>query len=311
MPRAAPIYVEILICGSMETLWERTQDPALHKRWDPRFTDIEYLPRPDPEQPQRFLYATRIGFGLRIEGRGESVGENLAQHGRTSSLRFWSDDPKSLIAEGSGYWKYVPTDDGIRFLTGYTYDTRFGIAGRALDLVFRPLIGWATAWGFDCLRLWIERGIEPETSIERSLTHAACRITLACAWLYQGIVPKLLFGDTSGELDTIRAAGMFAGSERTVLHVAGFVEVLVGLSLLIWWRARSLFLAVIALLVVLGASAAVVEPALLSRQFNPVTLNISMIALAAVGWRAARDLPSAGNCLRRPPKTANPQEKSR
>lgn len=151
MPRAAPIYVEILIRGGMETLWERTQKPDLHRRWDLRFTAIEYLPRPDPKQPQRFLYATRIGFGLRIEGCGESLGENLGPRGRTSSLRFWSDDRKSLIKEGSGYWKYVPTHDGIRFLTGYTYNTRFGLAGRALDLVFRPLIGWATAWGFDRL----------------------------------------------------------------------------------------------------------------------------------------------------------------
>lgn len=118
MRRIAPIYVEIRIRGNMDLLWERTQYPHLHRRWDLRFTEIEYLPRPDPAEPQRFLYTTRIGFGLRIEGRGESVGENLSDQSRTSSLRFWSDDSKSLITDGSGYWKYVPTDDGIRFFTG-------------------------------------------------------------------------------------------------------------------------------------------------------------------------------------------------
>lgn len=179
-----------------------------------------------------------------------------------------------------------------------------------LDLVFKPLIGWATAWGFDCLRLWIERGIEPEYSVERSLTHAACRMTLAAVWLYQGIVPKLAFGETSGELGTIRAAGLFAGAERTVLHVAGVVEILVGLALLVWWRARSLLLAVVVMLVLLGAAAAVVEPAILVHQFNPVALNLSMIALAAVGWWACRDLPSAANCLRRPLSAAAPEEHS-
>jgi len=306
MPPAAPIYVEIRIRGDMETLWERTQNPDLHRRWDLRFTEIEYLPRPDPAEPQRFLYATRIGFGLRIEGRGESVGEQLGEQGRTSSLRFWSDDSKSLILEGSGYWKYLPTADGIRFFTGYNYRTRFGLPGRVLDFVFRPLIGWATAWSFDCLRLWIERGMPPELSVERSITHAACRATLAAVWLYQGIVPKLLFGETSGELDTIRAAGMFAGSERTVLIVAGIVEVLIGLSLLVWWRARWLLLAVIVMLVLLGVAAAFAEPALLTGQFNPATLNLSMIALAAVGWWTSRDLPSAARCLRRSPGTAAP-----
>ena len=177
-----------------------------------------------------------------------------------------------------------------------------------IDLAFRPLIGWATAWGFDCLRLWIERGIEPETSVERSLSHAVCRVTLAAIWIYQGIVPKLVFGETSGELDTIRAAGMFEGNEHTVLYTAGVVEILIGLTLLIWWRGRGLLLAIIAMLVALGVAAATAEPAILARQFNPVTLNIAMIALATIAWRAGKDLPSAANCLRRPPATHTEQE---
>ena len=79
----------------------------------------------------------------------------------------------SLIREGSGYWRYVPTGDGIRFLTWYDYRTRFGPFGRVIDrLIFRPLMGWATAWSFDRLRLWIERGIDPALSMQRSLAHA-------------------------------------------------------------------------------------------------------------------------------------------
>ncbi len=58
-------------------------------------------------EPQRFRYATRIGFGLCVEGAGESVGNRTAEGQRTSVLKFWSDDPKSLIKEGSGYWKYI------------------------------------------------------------------------------------------------------------------------------------------------------------------------------------------------------------
>lgn len=158
------------IHGDIETLWERTQTPDLHTRWDVRFSRIAYLPRPDESQPQRFLYATRIGFGLEIAGGGETTGNREGAGGvRTSALRFWSDDPKSLIRTGSGYWQYVPTDDGVRFLTAYDYEVRFGAAGRAFDaLVFRPLMGWATAYGFDRLRLWIERGIDPARSLRRS-----------------------------------------------------------------------------------------------------------------------------------------------
>ena len=49
---AKPIYVEIKIASSLEGLWEKTQNPNLHERWDLRFTGIEYLPRPDETQPQ-------------------------------------------------------------------------------------------------------------------------------------------------------------------------------------------------------------------------------------------------------------------
>ena len=127
------IYVEILIRGRMDELWEKTQEPKLHQRWDLRFSEIDYLPR-ERGGTQKFIYATRIGAGVRIQGAGESTGERNDSDGqRTSALKFWSDDRKSLIATGSGYWKYIPTGDGIRFITWYDYRTRFGTLGRFAD----------------------------------------------------------------------------------------------------------------------------------------------------------------------------------
>lgn len=119
------IYVEILIRGRMEELGEKTQEPKLHQRWDLRFSEIEYLPRSAGE-PQKLLYATRIGAGLRIEGEGESTGERddaseRRTCSRTSALKFWSGDGKSPIEVGSGYGKYAPVDGGIRFFTSYDY----------------------------------------------------------------------------------------------------------------------------------------------------------------------------------------------
>jgi hypothetical protein len=131
--------------------------------------------------PQQFLYSTRIGFGLGIEGCGESVGTREKNGERTSALRYWSDDWKSLIREGSGYWKYVPLERGVRFLTRYDYTTRFGPAGAVFDrVVFRPLLGWATAWSFDCLRLSLERGMPA-----RALVARAARRVRSAAWLWR------------------------------------------------------------------------------------------------------------------------------
>jgi hypothetical protein len=36
------IFVETDMAVALDALWSRTQDPALHQRWDLRFTDIAY-----------------------------------------------------------------------------------------------------------------------------------------------------------------------------------------------------------------------------------------------------------------------------
>jgi len=251
------IYVEIPIRASMDEVWEKTQNPQHHQRWDLRFTQIEYLPRQD-EEPQRFLYRTRVGFGLKIDGQGESVGERDGDGGaRTSSLKFWSADPKSLIKTGSGYWKYVPAGaEGaasewagvdpstslragcpyIRFFTWYDYETRFGTLGKLIDrCLFRPLLGWATAWSFDRLRLWIEKGISPEVSRDRALVYLAARGTMAFIWFYHGLVPKLLYHDKI-ELDLLSRIGTPPTSLQPAATAAGFVEVSFAFVLLVLWR---------------------------------------------------------------------------
>ncbi|MGW5261032.1 hypothetical protein ACWEQG_08670 [Microbispora sp. NPDC004025] len=172
------VYVECLVRADMEALWERTQRPELHQRWDLRFTEIDYLPRADGE-PQRFRYAFRLLPGLVITGAGVTSGDRHDPEQRTSALRFSSDHPLSLIRSGSGYWRYVQTPEGVRFITRYGYRPGWG---RAVDLVFRPLIGWATAWSFDRLRLWLETGQTPERSLWQALAELCLRtLTTAIA----------------------------------------------------------------------------------------------------------------------------------
>ena len=127
------VFVETEIKTTVEDLWNLTQDPAQHERWDIRFSSIEYASLPEPGQPQRFQYETRLGFGLAIRGEGETLAErSLGDGSRVSALRFWSDSPWSLIREGRGFWSYHPTTDRVRFRTVYDYNTRWGVFGRWL-----------------------------------------------------------------------------------------------------------------------------------------------------------------------------------
>lgn len=298
------IYVETCVRGRLEDLWQRTQDPVLHERWDLRFSEIDYLPRSEDE-PQRFRYETRVGFGLRIRGEGESTGTRDGVAGeRTSALRFWSDDPKSLIREGSGYWRYVPTADGVRFLTWYDYRTRFGTLGRLVDgLLFRPLMGWATAWSFDCLRLWVEKGIDPALSMQRSLAHGAARTALSVVFLYQGLVPKLLYRHPS-ELAMLSQAGLPAETASGVLVAVGVAQVALGATLFLAWRARWPFSIILVLMPVALLGVTITSPNVLAGAFNPLALNVAVAALAAVAWLTNSDRPSAARCLRARPVEA-------
>ncbi|WP_128380249.1 hypothetical protein [Streptomyces cavernae] len=187
------MYVETRIRGTgLEELWARTQEPAQHQRWDVRFTEIDHLPRAEGEpagaegEPRKFRYATRVLPFLTVAGTGVSAGERERPDGtRTSALRFTSPHPLSLLAEGSGYWRYVPDGDGVRFLTGYDYRPRWGRCGVVADrLLFRPLMGWATAWSFDRLRIWLEHGITPERARLNWLVELLMRgavIAVACS----------------------------------------------------------------------------------------------------------------------------------
>jgi hypothetical protein len=294
------IYVEIPIRASLDDLWEKTQNPDLHERWDLRFSQIEYLPQ-KPGEPQRFLYRTRIGFGLKIDGQGESIGSRNGDNGeRTSSLKFWSKDPKSLIKIGSGYWKYVPDAGPIRFYTWYDYQVRFGVLGRLVDrCFFRPLLGWATAWSFDRLRLWLEKEIAPEVSRERAVTYALARGTTAFIWFYHGLVPKLLFHSHS-ELDLLSRIGTAPQYLHAAATLAGLVEMLFAALLVALWRQSWLLWTTLAVMIAGIPIVALTAPEYVTEAFNPVTLNVSLAAFAGIALLTKRDLPSATRCRRKP-----------
>src|ERR1700722_651744 len=75
------LTAETRITASRETVWRFSQTPALHVRWYLRFSDIEYLPRESTSEPQRFRYATRIGFGRSLGGWKEAPAQVRAAEG--------------------------------------------------------------------------------------------------------------------------------------------------------------------------------------------------------------------------------------
>lgn len=188
-----PIYVEVDIRAPINEAWNYTQNPKLHEQWDLRFTSITYIDKKSPEEPQRFTYETKVMPGISVSGWGESKGEHHKKDGtKTSSLHFGTPEKISPIAEGKGYWQYIPNDKGLTFLTQYDYDVRYGKLGKLFDAVFRPVIGWATALSFDVLKRWLETGENPFSQYRRFFLTMLISVLFCFVWLYHGFVPKII-----------------------------------------------------------------------------------------------------------------------
>lgn len=189
-----PIYVEVGIRAPMERVWNLSQDPALHPRWDLRFSRI--IPTERNEQGLlHFRYEFHLPFHV-IRGTGTSLGHRYRSDGQaTSVLQFDTGDPVSPIGQGSGYWRYIPTGDGVRFITGYNYQPGMGSIGKALDSwVFRPALGWATAISFDRLRMWAESDLDPQDSRNRWFLDATTRaagVLTACLLLRRAATGRM------------------------------------------------------------------------------------------------------------------------
>ncbi len=250
MKRKRPIYVATEMKTTIEKLWEYTQEPDLHTEWDARFTEISYLEKKEGE-PQKFLYKTKIGFGLEIGGEGESIGEIRKETGeRISSLKFWTDNTLSLIRIGRGYWKYTPHKECIHFETQYDYDTRYGRIGNVIDsYMFRPLLGWATAWSFDALKLWLEKGLHPRLLIRRTMTYWLVCFLFAFVWIYQGIVPKIIFSHP----EEVKMLSLIGSNESSVfiLKMIGILEIIFGAIWVLPLPKRKIFIMHIVMLIAL------------------------------------------------------------
>ena len=295
-----PIYVEIEMHADIDTVWRYTQEPQLHEQWDLRFTSITYNEKDAEDAPQTFTYTTKVMPGLNVSGWGVSKGTHEKQSGiKTSSLHFGTEQLISPIAEGKGYWQYIPHEKGVTFLTQYDYDVRFGLLGKAFNLLFKPVMGWATALSFDVLKRWIEIGERPATQYRRFFSYYFICIAMFVIWFYQGFVPKVWLTHPQ-EVDMLmKLSGLSENIAVQTVWWIGFAEMLFGLIWLIPFRKKKLFGLQIVLFPLLTVSALIANIETATAPFNVMSLNFALWILSMVGYMLADNIPTATSCKRK------------
>jgi len=238
---------------------------------------------------------------MNIAGWGESKGIFNGDDGsRTSSLHFRTDQAISLIKEGKGYWKYEPEQHSITFLTQYHYDVNFGAVGRIFDFfVFRPLMGWATALSFDVLKRWLEKGEAPSAQYTRFFSQWMITFLFFFVWVYQGLIPKLV---TMHPQELSMAGNLLSvpmNQASTIVFLLGGIEIVFGLTWLLYKNKRRLMGFQIILFPLLTLSALLADPGSFSHPFNPFTFNAALFTLSIIGFLVSKDIPSAKSCKRK------------
>ncbi len=106
------------------------------------------------------------------------------------------------------------------------------------------------------------------------------RIALAFSWVYQGVVPKIIC-QSRGEIDLLTHLIPFQEWACTAVVWIGVAEIVFGLLLLVTTNGWLFWLNMAALIGLL-LFVALFEPAMFTLPFNPLTLNVSLIALSLI-----------------------------
>jgi uncharacterized membrane protein YphA (DoxX/SURF4 family) len=111
------------------------------------------------------------------------------------------------------------------------------------------------------------------------------RWSLGLVWVYEGLVPKILFPHAHPEQTALVAQSAFCfGTPQRTLLTLGAAQVALGLILLTGWRERAmaaLATAWMAFLIVLVAAG---RPQMLSDPFGALPKDLCLAACAAVIW---------------------------
>jgi hypothetical protein len=118
-----------------------------------------------------------------------------------------------------------------------------------------------------------------------------CRIALAFSWIYQGAVPKIVC-QSRGEIDLLgHLIPVYQWVCEAVFWI-GTGEILFGLLLLIATWIWLFWLNIVALIGLLFF-VLLFEPAMFTLPFNPLTLNMSLIALSVIALIEMNKIKSA------------------
>ena len=110
-----------------------------------------------------------------------------------------------------------------------------------------------------------------------------CRLALGIVWLYEGLVPKLLFV-RSDQIDLVRRSGLYFGTPEFFLQLLGVAQVVCALWLLAGFAERLAVFVATTGMVVLIVLVARANPAMLTDPYGALIKDLCLMACAFTVW---------------------------
>jgi uncharacterized membrane protein YphA (DoxX/SURF4 family) len=117
-----------------------------------------------------------------------------------------------------------------------------------------------------------------------------CRAALGFVWLYEGLVPKLLFL-RADELDLVRRSGLIWHAPEVTLQVLGVAQVALGLWLIAGIAERLATTVATFWMLILIVLVARGNPAMLTEPYGALAKDFCLVACAATVWALAPIVP--------------------
>ena len=116
----------------------------------------------------------------------------------------------------------------------------------------------------------------------------AARCSLGLVWLYEGLVPKILFLSAHpAQIELVQRSGIFWPTPELTLIALGVAQALAGIVLMIGWAERAAVVVATAAMFVLIFLVAAGIPAMLTDPFGALAKDLCLIACAFVVWLLA------------------------
>jgi len=118
------------------------------------------------------------------------------------------------------------------------------------------------------------------SEIQLKKINRVARFTLSFILIYHGLIPKILWLDETEKL--LIELHSLNISTQLISLAGGVFEVVLGLIIVLLKPNKFIYYFTIILFTLLLADVALVQPQLLIKAFNPVSMNISAIALCVI-----------------------------